>query len=237
MRLLAIGDIHGCATALEVLLKVVDLRPGDKVISLGDYINKGPESSLVLDRLVQLFDQDILLPLRGNHELKLMAAGEKGQTQTSIETLVDCHTLASYGSQGQAGRLADIPEFHWQFVKHHCLNWVETEAHIFVHATLAADQPLIEQTERALFFDKFNDPLPHISGKTFICGHTPQKDGNPLNLGHAICLDTAACAGQWLTCLDVLSGQIWQANQQRDVRTSWIGDYLKLRQPNRNSGL
>ncbi len=227
MRLLVIGDIHGCATALEVLLKVVDLKAGDKVISLGDYINKGPESNLVLDHLIQLFDQGILLPLRGNHELKLVAAREKGQTQTSAETLVDCHTLASYGRPGQAGCLADIPESHWRFVTHHCLNWVETAGHIFVHATLAADKPLTKQTERALFFDKFNHPLPHMSGKTFICGHTPQKDGNPLNLGHAICLDTAACSGQWLTCLDVFSGRVWQANQQREVRTSWIQDHLK----------
>ena len=78
-----------------------------------------------------------------------------------------------------------------------------------------------------LFFDKFKDPKPHISGKTLICGHTPQRDGKPLNIGHAICLDTAACEGQWLTCLDVLGGQVWQTNQRRELRTSRIEDYLR----------
>ena len=52
MRLLAIGDIHGCATALEVLLAAVNLRAGGTIIGLGDYINKGPETKATLDKLI-----------------------------------------------------------------------------------------------------------------------------------------------------------------------------------------
>lgn len=227
MRLLAIGDIHGCATALEVLLAAVDLRAGDTIIGLGDYINKGPETKATLDKLIQLFDKNILIPLLGNHELKLISAGRQGQPQNKAEVLVDRPTLSSYGERGNPGTLASIPEAHWQFVQQHCRPWLETEGHIFVHATLDADKPLTEQPDTALFFDKFKDPKPHISGKTLICGHTPQRDGKPLNIGHAICLDTAACEGQWLTCVDVLSGQVWQANERRELRTSRIEDYLK----------
>jgi serine/threonine protein phosphatase 1 len=230
MRFLAIGDIHGCATALEVLLAAVDLRAEDTIVGLGDYINKGPETKATLDKLIQLFDKNILIPLLGNHELKLLSAGQKGQPQQGTEVLVDQHTLSSYGERDNPGTLASIPEAHWQFVQQHCLPWLETEGHIFVHATLDADRPLIEQPDTALFFDKLKDPKPHISGKTIICGHTPQRDGKPLNIGHAICLDTAACEGQWLTCLDVLSGQVWQANQRREVRISRIEDYLKKAQ-------
>ena len=230
MRLLAIGDIHGCATALEVLLAAVNLRVGDTIIGLGDYINKGPETKETLNQLLQLFDKNILIPLLGNHELKLLSAGQQGQPQQGTEVLVDQHTLSSYGEGGNPGTLASIPEAHWQFVQQHCVPWLETEGHIFVHATLDADKPLTGQPDTALFFDKFKDPKPHISGKTLICGHTPQRDGKPLNIGHAICLDTAACEGQWLTCLDVLSGQVWQANQRRELRTSRIEDYLKKAQ-------
>lgn len=230
MRLLAIGDIHGCATALQVLLSAVNLRPGDTLIGLGDYINKGPETKATLDQLIQLFDQNILIPLLGNHELKLLSAGQQGQPHNGIEVLVDRHTLSSYGEGGNPGTLASIPKAHWQFVQHHCLPWVETEDHIFVHATLDADKPLTGQPDTALFFDKLKAQKPHISGKTIICGHTPQRNGNPLNVHHAICLDTAACEGQWLTCLNVLSGQVWQANQQREIRTSCIEDYLEKSQ-------
>ena len=218
MRLLALGDIHGCVTALETLLSSLNLQKGDQLVSLGDYVNKGPDSRATLDRLIQLFDQDLLIPLKGNHELKLLTAGQLQQPQTQGELLLDTHTLNSYGSTHGPGGLEDIPEAHWRFVSHHCQDWLETEQHIFVHATPLADRAMADQTPQGLFYEKFHHPLPHISGKVLICGHTPQRNGLPLNLGHAICLDTAACEGQWLTCLDVLTGELWQANQNRQLR-------------------
>ena len=59
-----------------------------------------------------------------------------------------------------------------------------------------------------------------------ICGHTSQKNGQPLNFGHAICIDTWACGTGWLTCLDVYKGKIWQTNQQGEVKTSQIENFL-----------
>ena len=58
-----------------------------------------------------------------------------------------------------------------------------------------------------------------------ICGHTSQKNGQPINLGHAICIDTWACGGGWLTCLDVYGGQVWQTNQQGRVQMSRIEQF------------
>ncbi|HIK43667.1 MAG TPA: serine/threonine protein phosphatase [Leptolyngbyaceae cyanobacterium M65_K2018_010] len=227
MRLFAIGDIHGCATALDTILAAISLRTGDRIVGLGDYINKGPESKAVIDRLIQLFDHGVLVPLLGNHELKLLAAAKQGQTQTPADVLVDQQTLASYAEPTQTGSLACIPEGHWRFVQDHCLNWLATENHIFVHANLKADQPLTAQPDTALFWEKFDQPQPHQSGKIMVCGHTPQRNGQPVNLGHAICLDTAACEGHWLTCLEVYSGGIWQANQHRDLKQSNIRDFYR----------
>ena len=51
-----------------------------------------------------------------------------------------------------------------------------------------------------------------------ICGHTPQTSGLPLDLGHAVCLDTHACGDGWLTCLETKSGMYWQSNQQGELR-------------------
>ncbi|MEL7086916.1 MAG: serine/threonine protein phosphatase, partial [Planctomycetota bacterium] len=56
-------------------------------------------------------------------------------------------------------------------------------------------------------------PPPHVSGKLMVCGHTSQKDGRIDDLGHAVCIDTHACGGQWLTALDVDTGKLWQANE------------------------
>jgi serine/threonine protein phosphatase 1 len=73
-----------------------------------------------------------------------------------------------------------------------------------------------------LLWEKFGDPPPHISGKTMICGHTPQKSGRPKSVGHAVCLDTWVYGDGWLTCLDVERGNYWQANQRGEVREGWL---------------
>lgn len=234
MRLLAVGDIHGCATALETLLAALDLRTGDKLVGLGDYINKGPETKKTLNILTQLFERGFLIPLLGNHELKLLSALQNGNAQLGSDRLVDPATLASYADATGNLSLDGIPTAHQHFLQHHCRRGLETDRHIFVHATLDADKPLIEQSSQALFWDKLQDPQPHYSGKIMICGHTPQRNGLPLNLGHAICLDTAACEGQWLSCMDVDSGQVWQTNQNGEMRQFNIQDFSQPLTSQRN---
>src|SRR5689334_4749079 len=67
-RILAIGDIHGCARALDVLLAAVAPTPADLIITLGDYVDGGLDSAGVIDRLIKLPVTHRLVPLRGNHE-------------------------------------------------------------------------------------------------------------------------------------------------------------------------
>ena len=52
-----------------------------------------------------------------------------------------------------------------------------------------------------------------------VCGHTIQESGLPLSNGHSICIDTWAYGAGWLTCLDVESGTIWQANEAGEHRS------------------
>lgn len=224
MRLIALGDIHGCATALHTLLTAIDLRPSDKVVSLGDYVNKGPDTKAVLDTLIELSNWGILVPILGNHELKLLTAKRLGKLQLNREILVDPHTLRSYGKAWRSEALDSIPESHWQFLQNHCLRWFATPKYIFVHSGLQPQQSLFDQTDQRLFWDKLRHAQPHQSGKIMVCGHTPQRSGYPLNLGHSICLDTAACEGQWLSALDVLTGDIWQANQRGQLRQLHLSD-------------
>ncbi|HTU89032.1 MAG TPA: hypothetical protein VMF69_02945, partial [Gemmataceae bacterium] len=79
-----------------------------------------------------------------------------------------------------------------------------------------------EQPDYILYWEKLTEPCAHFSGKTLICGHTRQKSGLPLDLGTSICIDTNIYDGGWLTCLDVRSGRIWQANEQGATRTGWL---------------
>jgi serine/threonine protein phosphatase 1 len=61
-------------------------------------------------------------------------------------------------------------------------------------------------------------PGPHESGKTVIVGHTSQKNGEILDLGHVKCIDTFCCGGGWLTALDVHTHEVWQADREGKMR-------------------
>ena len=225
MRYLAIGDVHGRSLALTRLLEVVQPQSEDIIITLGDYLNKGPDSQGVIEQLIQLAQSHQLITLKGNHELELLQARNHHFEHSDELKYLGIETLISYSLPGKELTLANIPEHHWEFLAHSCLNSWETEHHIFVHANLDPHLPLNQQPEERLFWQKFTQPIPHYSGKTMICGHTSQKNGQPINLGHAICIDTWACGGGWLTCLDVYGGQVWQTNQQGRVQISRIEQF------------
>ena len=74
MRTLAIGDIHGCYKALKTLESFAEISPKDRVVALGDYIDKGPNVSKVLDWLCDRADTGKLVALRGNHDLMMLEA-------------------------------------------------------------------------------------------------------------------------------------------------------------------
>ena len=216
MRTIAIGDIHGCSLALATLLETLAPQPDDRLIFLGDYIDRGPNSRGVLDLVVELTPRCQVIPLLGNHELLLLsalAAGEPNPFWT--DQCGGDETLISYG-----GSLDNIPLEHIDFLRS-CRRYFETEQHIFLHANYAADKPLDEQSESLLFWQHISHfiPHPHHSGKTVIVGHTPQRTGEVLNLGYLICIDTACFAGGWLTALNVDNGQIWQANRFGELRS------------------
>ena len=82
-----------------------------------------------------------------------------------------------------------------------------------------------QQPSNALLWE-FLDPEKagrHYSGKTAVVGHTPQEDGNILDLGFLVCIDTNCCEGGWLTALDVGTGRYWQANQEGGIREGRLG--------------
>lgn len=64
-----IGDIHGCINSFESLISQISIGKSDKIILVGDYINKGPDSCGVLLKIFDLIEKGIdIIPLRGNHE-------------------------------------------------------------------------------------------------------------------------------------------------------------------------
>ncbi len=129
-RTLAIGDIHGCAAALEALIAAVRPRAEDRIVTLGDSIDRGPDSRGVLDRLIDLEGRCHLVPLLGNHDQMLLdvRAGTK-----PIYWLLDIGGTATLDAYGPGRDLALIPESHFEFLES-CRDFHETDDHIFVHA-------------------------------------------------------------------------------------------------------
>jgi serine/threonine protein phosphatase 1 len=227
MRTLAIGDIHGCLRALNVLLDAVGLRPDDRLVLLGDYVDRGPDSYGVLERLLGLRAEGRLAAaLRGNHEQMLQEAAD---SRDACRMWLSCGgraAIASYpGYRGDPFDLSPIPPSHWDFIERYCVDYYETDTHFFVHGNAYYDIPLDEQPWEMLRWEQFGLPLRHVSGKVMVCGHTKQRSGLPLYTGRGVCIDTGVYDDTgWLTCLDVATQRVWQANQRGEARQGYLGD-------------
>ena len=224
-RLIAIGDVHGCATALEALLAAIAPQPADTLVFLGDYVDRGPDSARVLERMVDLVSRCHLVPLIGNHELMMVKASESQGSLEFWKHNGGQSTLACYG-----GRLSNVPQDHWMFLQH-CVRYFQSDDHLFVHACYDPQLPLEEQLESVLLWTHIFDvpPPPHVSGKRAIVGHTPQADFEIADYGHVVILDTYCVGGGWLSALDVRTGQLWQANQRGELRAQPAADSSRRR--------
>lgn len=218
-RTIAIGDIHGCSRALDALIGAIKPTPADTLVLLGDFVDRGPDSRGVLDRLVALDSRCRLVPILGNHDEMMIEALRGGDPGIWYA----CGGAAAIASYGTDHDLSVIPGRHVQFLES-CLEYLETGTHIFLHANYDPDLPMDQQDPGMLRWEslKTHTPAPHDSGKRVITGHSSQKSGEILDLGHIVCIDTFCYGGGWLTALEVHTDQVWQAD-----RTG------RLREPNR----
>lgn len=209
MQRIAIGDIHGCHRALITMLDLISPSTDDLIVTLGDYVDRGPDSKAVIDTLLEFKKTHNLVHLMGNHEIQMIRALETPHDKARFlsDLCGGQDTLDSYG-----GTFDDVLDSHWEFM-HTAKLYHELDNHILVHAGVTSETPVDQQDQETYYYQRFYSQKPHISGKTVVCGHTIQGD-LPTNIGHAICLDTCAYGGGWLTALDVDSGQIWQTNEQ-----------------------
>ncbi len=216
-RVIAIGDVHGCGIALRTLIEVIDPQPNDTIIPLGDCVDRGPESRRVIDDLLALREKCRLVPLLGNHE-EMMLNFVDGRPQP--DDWLECGGAATVESyRGPDGKLIPAPVEHIDFIR----AWgdcYETDTHFFVHSSYEPERPLAQQHWQTMRWQslKFGIPGPHESGKIAVVGHTSLKDGEILDVGHLICIDTYCWGGGWLTALEPSTGQFWQVDGQGRLR-------------------
>jgi hypothetical protein len=196
-RLIAIGDIHGCLREFEELLDQLALREHDRVILLGDLINRGPDSA----KVISLARKHAHLSLLGNHELRLLNYRKTGDPTHLKKN--DYDTLKQLGRKDWAYMAAMPLTYHDR-----------SDNLVLVHGGFLPGEPWQKQPARIVtriqVIDKDGNPrkrseapkAPHWStlwkGPPFVIyGHTsrPHVYGTKWSLG----IDTACAMGGKLT--------------------------------------
>lgn len=216
-RILAIGDIHGCNTALDTLLGQMQVQPDDTVVLLGDIVDRGPGTRQVVERLLELREQCSLHFIRGNHEQMLLGV---------LDGEYDISRWLAFGGQEVLDSyelpIEELPAKHVAFLQS-SIDYHETSTEVFVHASLEPGIPLAEQNYVWLRWTRFTgEELPLATGQRVVCGHTAQKDGLPARCRGWACIDTYVYGGGWLTCLDVLTDEFFQADEAGRFRTGQL---------------
>jgi serine/threonine protein phosphatase 1 len=220
LRLYAIGDVHGCDDLLADVHERVaaDLEhsppPDHRIIHVGDYVDRGPDSAGVVERLARQSARDSqVVCLRGNHEQMLLdfLADPKGAGPIWLDN-GGAETLASYGvadsvfgvfrrrlSAAARDLGAAMPEYHCAFLEN-LLPYARFGDFVFVHAGIRPGVPLEAQEPGDLGWirDEFLfDGRDH--GYVVVHGHTITD--TPEVLPNRINIDTGAVFSGVLTCL------------------------------------
>lgn len=210
-RTIAIGDIHGHLQALTALLSLIEPVPADTLVFLGDYIDRGPDSKGVLQFLIDLKARCHVVCIMGNHEDMMLDACKDPAKLDLWKKNGGAEALQSYGN---ANDFRHVPQSHIDFLSSLPL-YHEMEKHFFIHANYASNWKLEETNSGTALWRSLEDrPGRHYSGKTAILGHTPQMNGEFLNLDYLICIDTGCGFGGRLSALEVFTGRCWQVNEQ-----------------------
>lgn len=203
-RVIAIGDVHGCARELEALLEKLAPTRDDRIILLGDLINRGPESA----RVIALARAHAHRALLGNHELRLLNYRRTGDPTHLKKS--DYDTLKQLGPK------------EWAYLETMPLTArVDGQATVLVHGGFLPGRPWRGQPARVVTRIQVIGPdgepqkradfpdAPHWSdlwnGPPFVIyGHTPRDEARRTKW--TLGIDTACVMGGALTAC-VLPGR------------------------------
>ena len=168
-RLFAIGDIHGCFDSLKELVEnKIQLQKNDKLILLGDYIDRGDKSKAVVDFIMDLQETGFdVIPLMGNHEAMLLDAYEDEMNISKWIQNGGNETLKSF----EINSVNDIESKYIEFFRG-LSYYYAYENFLFVHAGFN-DNLLNPFTDYYSMLWKCSETYtnPLLSDKTIVHGH------------------------------------------------------------------
>lgn len=184
-RTYAVADLHGRYDLLDAALKAIEANPPGTIVFLGDYIDRGPQSCQVIDRLMTgPPDGWRWVCLKGNHEDMMVE---------TINQPLDFGWWVGNGGGATLASYADgvVPQAHLDWCRQRPLCYLDSRR-VFVHADFDETRPADEQTEARLLWSRRerNADLTAAAGYV-VHGHTPFPDG-PVVLSGRCNLDTLA---------------------------------------------
>jgi serine/threonine protein phosphatase 1 len=240
-RTYVIGDVHGERALLaRILSELPFVGPGDALVFLGDYLDRGPDSRGVVELLRRLPEQTAgeVVCLRGNHEdalLKVIDAKDPSflippgnGVLATFTSFTERAPLPDLGALDRAGMDAFFDAGSWlppavvAWMRALPL-WHRDEHATYVHAGLEGEgtvwSPPEQSDPRSLLWQREPDFFAGYEGPRLVFGHTPVEDLPPAEKGRTSPwrrgplhgLDTGAGKGGPLSCLELPSGRLIQA--------------------------
>jgi serine/threonine protein phosphatase 1 len=224
LRIYAIGDIHGRVDLLDEILAKIDAHrarypcDGYALVFVGDYVDRGPASRQVLERLICCVQTHQTALIKGNHEAYLQEFLKDPSVLGDWRQYGALQTLISYGLKPSvnpnaeeqrelARELASVMPWTHKALLDALPTSFNSGDFFFAHAGIRPGVPLADQQEQDLLWirDEFllcEDDF----GKIVVHGHTPvrQPDIRP----NRINIDTGAYATGCLTCLVIERGNV-----------------------------
>lgn len=186
-----IGDVHGCAGALERLVEQLPRR--DRLVFCGDVVNRGPHIAETMELAWELVSSGRAVWLKGNHEADLLQALQQGNDSTSPKLAGNAtyRQLGALRCRAWMERLAQLPEVYWGE------GWA---------ATHAGFDPLSWEPRlniRLPFWENYDGRFGEV-----VVGHTPGPEVR--RIGQIVLIDTGACYGGHLSAYCPETGEVRQ---------------------------
>ncbi|WAA10970.1 metallophosphoesterase family protein [Fervidibacillus albus] len=224
LRTLVISDIHGCFDEWMELLDLVNYTIGqDRLILLGDYVDRGPKSKEVIDHVMELAKEEEVIVLKGNHDERFVSLIETGnpRVREMFFKYGGFETLKSYIPDFSMEQFEEAVDFIRNEFHHHIefLNrtklYFEDERFIYVHAGL---NPKFKNWKEQPEKDFYTIREPFLNGsmnteKRIVFGHTAtpliHESGDIWISGEKIGVDGGCVFGYQLNCLEISPDGKW----------------------------
>ena len=228
MKTFVIGDIHGCFVELQELLDKAGIGDDDRIIALGDIVDRGPDTPLVLEFFCNSKSR---LSLMGNHERKHIR-GARHEVRLALSQIISREQFGASYSQALQWMetfplFADLPE---TVLVHGYLEpglALEAQRDTVVCGTMSGDHYL--QTQYPQPWYKLYD-----GNKPVIVGHHDHlRNGQPfIYQDRVFCLDTSCVHGGTLTGLLLPEFKIVSVPSRRDYWRESRQKYVQVKSTN-----